>query len=99
VVWVVDSWDAARLQDCRDELHRLLQEERLLGASLLVLANKQDLEGALTAEEIAARLDLAGLAGSRHVEVRAASARTGQGLANGFRWLLQDISQRIFFLD
>jgi signal recognition particle receptor subunit beta len=63
------------------------------------LANKQDLEGALTAEEIAARLDLAGLAGSRHVEVRAASARTGQGLANGFRWLLQDISQRIFFLD
>lgn len=37
---------------CRDELNILLQEERLAGATLLVLANKQDLPGALSAQEI-----------------------------------------------
>ena len=52
LIWVVDSADRRRLDDCRKELHQLLQEERLLGATLLVFANKQDLPGALSAEEI-----------------------------------------------
>ena len=44
LVWVVDSADKRRLQDCKAELHQLLQEERLLGATLLVFTNKQDLK-------------------------------------------------------
>jgi ADP-ribosylation factor-like protein 2 len=53
LIWVVDSSDMARLLDCRDELVKLLQEERLAGATLLVFANKQDLNGAATATQIA----------------------------------------------
>ena len=34
------------------ELHKLLLEERLAGATLLILANKQDIAGALPAGEI-----------------------------------------------
>ncbi|KAA3679488.1 ADP-ribosylation factor-like protein 2, partial [Paragonimus westermani] len=41
LIWVVDSTDRLRLNDCRDELSNLLQEERLTGATLLVFANKQ----------------------------------------------------------
>jgi ADP-ribosylation factor-like protein 2 len=52
LIWVVDSADRARLRDCRAEFETLLQQERLAGASLLVFANKQDIAGALTAEEI-----------------------------------------------
>lgn len=52
LVWVVDSADRMRLETCKQELEILLQEERLAGATLLVLANKQDLPGALTASEI-----------------------------------------------
>ena len=37
---------------CRDELHGLLKEEKLVGATLLILANKQDLHGALPAAQI-----------------------------------------------
>lgn len=40
LVWVVDSADTLRLNDCRRELHLLLQQERLAGASLLVFCNK-----------------------------------------------------------
>ncbi|XP_066371736.1 ADP-ribosylation factor-like protein 2 isoform X1 [Miscanthus floridulus] len=53
LVWVVDSSDIRRLDDCRAELHNLLKEERLAGASLLVFANKQDIQGALKPAEIA----------------------------------------------
>uniref|UniRef100_A0A0A9CX16 ADP-ribosylation factor-like protein 2 n=1 Tax=Arundo donax TaxID=35708 RepID=A0A0A9CX16_ARUDO len=53
LVWVVDSSDVRRLDDCRVELHNLLKEERLAGASLLVFANKQDIQGALKPAEIA----------------------------------------------
>lgn len=51
-MWVVDSADRMRLDACREELNILLLEERLAGATLLVLANKQDLPGALSAQEI-----------------------------------------------
>ncbi|KAJ0526433.1 putative small GTPase superfamily, ARF/SAR type, P-loop containing nucleoside triphosphate hydrolase [Helianthus annuus] len=53
LVWVVDSSDLRRLDDCKFELDNLLKEERLSGASLLVFANKQDIQGALSPEEIA----------------------------------------------
>mmetsp|Transcript_12194 Transcript_12194/g.32815 ORF Transcript_12194/g.32815 Transcript_12194/m.32815 type:complete len:204 (+) Transcript_12194:66-677(+) len=58
LVWVVDAADVERLDVCAREMRTLLNEERLAGAALLVLANKQDLPGALAAEEIAARLGL-----------------------------------------
>lgn len=37
---------------CRQELHTLLQEERLFGATLLIFANKQDLPSALSPKEL-----------------------------------------------
>ena len=49
---VVDSADLARLEDCRAELHALLQEERLFGATLLIFANQQDVPSALAVEEL-----------------------------------------------
>jgi ADP-ribosylation factor-like protein 2 len=52
LIWVVDSADLARLEDCKKELHSLLQEERLFGSTLLILANKQDIPSALSLEGI-----------------------------------------------
>ncbi len=37
---------------CRDELQKLLKEEKLAGATLLIFANKQDISGALSVAEI-----------------------------------------------
>jgi ADP-ribosylation factor-like protein 2 len=54
LVWVVDSTDRRRLADCAEELGRLLLEERLAGATLLIMANKQDVPGALGADDIKA---------------------------------------------
>ncbi|GKT47872.1 ADP-ribosylation factor-like protein 2 [Colletotrichum spaethianum] len=52
LIWVVDATDRLRIDDCREELHGLLQEERLSGASLLVFANKTDVNGCMDEQEI-----------------------------------------------
>ena len=52
LIWVVDATDRLRIQDCREELHGLLQEERLSGATLLVFANKTDVKGCMDESEI-----------------------------------------------
>ena len=43
--------------------------EKLAGATLLIFANKQDLAGALSFEDIAEILDLETLAEHRHVQI------------------------------
>jgi len=98
LVWVVDSGDKIRLEDCRRELHQLLLQERLAGASLLVFCNKQDLTGALTLEEIREFLQLDNFQ-TRHWAVVPCSAVTGEGLLTGINWIVSDIAARIFMMD
>jgi ADP-ribosylation factor-like protein 2 len=43
IIWVVDSVDRCRLEECRKQLRDILSQEKLAGASLLIFANKQDL--------------------------------------------------------
>eukprot|EP01027_Heterolobosea_sp_BB2_P010471 GEZU01015366.1.p1 GENE.GEZU01015366.1~~GEZU01015366.1.p1 ORF type:complete len:199 (+),score=27.87 GEZU01015366.1:44-598(+) len=98
LVWVVDSADRLRLLDCKNELHALLQEEKLAGASLLVFANKQDLAGALTPQEISEVLELDKIT-TRHWVIQSCSAVTGEGLVTGIDWITRDIASRIFMLE
>ena len=100
LVWVVDSADRRRLEICKAELHALLQQEKLAGASVLILANKQDLQGALSVGEIAQALGLESEAFTkgRHWTIVGCSAVTGQGLEEGIGWVVKDIASRIFML-
>ena len=52
LIFVVDSNDRDRVGEARDELHRMLAEDELRDAVLLVFANKQDLPNAMSAAEI-----------------------------------------------
>ena len=51
-MYVVDSADKERLDVARQELELMLQEEELKGAPVLILANKQDLPGAMNEMEV-----------------------------------------------
>lgn len=95
LVWVVDSADRLRLEDCKQELSSLLLEERLAGATLLVFANKQDLPGALSKEAIQEALGLDDIK-THHWCIIGCSAVTGENLLMGVDWLLDDIAARIF---
>ncbi|XP_075475612.1 ADP-ribosylation factor-like protein 2 [Primulina tabacum] len=99
LIWVVDSSDIRRLNDCKYELDNLLKEERLSGASLLIFANKQDIQGSLSPDEIAKVLNLEAMDKTRHWRIVGCSAYTGEGLFEGFDWLVQDVASRIYVLD
>jgi ADP-ribosylation factor-like protein 2 len=101
LVWVVDSSDKARLEICKDELMRLLDQEKLAGASLLILANKQDVAGALKVDDIARLLGLETnpIFEKRHWCILPCSAVTGEGLVDGMDWMVDDIASRIFMLS
>ena len=61
IIFVVDSNDRERVSEAREELQRMLNEDELRDALLLVFANKQDLPNAMNAAEITDKLGLHGL--------------------------------------
>jgi ADP-ribosylation factor-like protein 2 len=96
IIWVVDSNDVGRLNDCKAELHKILEEERLAGASLLIFLNKIDIPTALSAAEIEKILDISTIrAQKRHVQLVRCSAMTGEGLLEGVDWIVSDICSRM----
>lgn len=98
IIWVIDSADKERLDDCKKELYTILQEEKLASASLLIFANKQDLSSSLSIQSIYDFLELINIE-NRHCKIVACSAVSGDGLHEGIDWIVQDISSRIFLLD
>lgn len=94
IIWVVDSTALFRLEEVKEELMRVAGDERMLGASILVLANKAD----LVAPDMAALEALvAPLRSSHHCALVPCSAVTGNGLVEAMQWLTQDITDRVFF--
>jgi ADP-ribosylation factor-like protein 1 len=66
------------------------QEEDLKDSILLVMANKQDQRGALKAADISERLGL-GTLRTRQWSIQETTATKGEGLFEGFDWLVQCI--------
>jgi len=94
--------------DCaKEELHYLLQRDELRSAShlhhipiflsrgaiLLVFANKQDLQGALSASELRDRLELDRVCKERTWYIQPCCALTGDGLIHGLEWLAQELKK------
>ena len=45
LIFVIDSNDRARIEEARQELHRIILDREMKEALLLVFANKQDIKG------------------------------------------------------
>ncbi|XP_033640007.1 ADP-ribosylation factor 1 [Asterias rubens] len=86
LIFVVDSNDRERVGEAREELNRMLNEEELKDAVLLVFANKQDLPNAMNAAEITDKLSLHNLR-NRNWYIQATCATSGDGLYEGLDWL------------
>ena len=88
IIFVVDSNDRERISEAREELQRMLNEDELRDALLLVFANKQDLPNAMNAAEITDKLGLHSLR-QRSWYIQATCATSGDGLYEGmisFNW-------------
>ncbi|KAG9391909.1 Small GTPase superfamily, ARF/SAR type [Carpediemonas membranifera] len=92
LIFVVDSNDKTpqRVTEAREELHRMLGEDELRDALLLVFANKQDLPNAMTAAEMTEKLGLHDLK-NRNWYIQATCATSGDGLLEGLDWLIANL--------
>lgn len=92
LIFVVDSNDHDRIEDAREELHKMVNEEELRDAKILVFANKQDLPKAMPAAEVTEKLGMHTLRG-RTWWVQACCATTGDGLYDGLDWLSNQLTR------
>lgn len=86
VIYVVDSSDKERIGISKQELVAMLEEDELKKAVLVVLANKQDLETALSVAQVHQALGL-DLLKNRTFQIFKTSAVKGEGLDEAMEWL------------
>ncbi|KAK4471616.1 hypothetical protein MN116_005027 [Schistosoma mekongi] len=87
LIFVVDSSDRDRIEEARQELHRIAADREMQDAVILVFANKQDLPNAMKPNEIQECLKLTKLRDGRLWYVQPSIATTGEGLYEGLTWL------------
>ncbi len=93
LIFVVDSNDRERIGEAGDELRRMLSEDELRDAVLLVFANKQDLPNAMNAAEVTDKLGLNSLR-QRNWYIQSTCATLGEGLYEGLDWLANQLSKK-----
>merc|ERR1711970_543540 len=93
LIFVVDSSDRDRIEDAREELMKMLQEDEMRDAVLLVFANKQDLPNSMTAAEVSEKLGLNSMR-NRMWYIQSACATSGDGLYEGLDWMSRILSSR-----
>jgi len=86
VIFVVDSQDRENIGVAAQVLHEFSSDIAAYNFPLLIFANKQDSEGAMSLEEIQKALHPEDLKVKyRHIQL--CSANTGEGLDEGLEWL------------
>merc|ERR1712048_733424 len=93
LIFVVDSNDRDRVEDAREELMKMLNDDEICDAVLLVFANKQDLPNAMPAAEVTEKLGLNNMR-NRQWFIQSACATTGDGLYEGLDWLSRTLASK-----
>lgn len=88
VIFVIDSSDRSRLRDSKLAFDRMIENKELEGVPLLVVCNKQDVEGAMSVQEVKAVFnESAYKLGMRDCKVENTSAVSGTNLSTGLEWI------------
>jgi len=90
LIFVIDTNDRLSINDAKEELMRLLYEDELRNAVLLIFANKQDLPNAMNSLELTETLGLNKLKNGNWF-IQSACATNGDGLYEGLDWLSREL--------
>ncbi|XP_054055040.1 ADP-ribosylation factor-like protein 13B isoform X4 [Rissa tridactyla] len=101
VIFVVDSSDVARMEETKQAMIEVLNSPKISGKPVLVLANKQDREGALSEADVIESLSLEKLVNEHKClcQIEPCSAVMGCGkkidksIKKGLFWLLHIIAK------
>ncbi|XP_065556887.1 ADP-ribosylation factor-like protein 5B [Artemia franciscana] len=93
IILVVDSTDRERLSISREELHKVVNQDELKNAAILLFANKQDVKGCMSVAEISRQLNLTSIKTHRW-QIQPCCALTGEGLYQGLEWISNNIKRK-----
>eukprot|EP01112_Ceratiomyxa_fruticulosa_P014887 TRINITY_DN431_c0_g1_i2.p1 TRINITY_DN431_c0_g1~~TRINITY_DN431_c0_g1_i2.p1 ORF type:complete len:406 (-),score=97.27 TRINITY_DN431_c0_g1_i2:146-1363(-) len=99
-VFVVDSGDERKIHAAKDALHGALQHPRFQKKPVLVLANKQDLSGAMSTDQIASNLELEKFKDYQFNVIGCTAQRTSTegvidpNIKKGLEWLTKTVDSR-----
>ncbi|KAI8073953.1 CPS1 protein [Gongronella butleri] len=93
LIFVIDSQDRDRIDEARQELHRIMSDREMKECLLLVFANKQDLPGVMSPAEVTEKLGLAKMR-DRAWYVHPSCATSGEGLFEGLNWLSSNVKSK-----
>lgn len=105
LVYVIDSAAPHRFAEATRELEGLLSQDKLANASVLILANKQDIDGSVRGEEIESMLGLDHALGSKSGKTHwrlfesSATKNTSQQIKEPLEWLVNDIASRLYLIN
>ncbi|RDD38716.1 ADP-ribosylation factor-like protein 4A [Trichoplax sp. H2] len=89
IVFVVDSSDELRMEEAKHELLAIGKSPGMAHVPILILANKQDIPGALSPMTVARMLSLKELTSNRPWHVQPTCARNGNGIQEGMHQLCE----------
>ncbi len=95
IIFVVDSADRVRIEESKAELWNVLLDPNFPDAPLLIVANKQDVPGCMSIEEIviATGLDNFEKMGNRSWHIQPTVATTGQGVEEAIQWIVIELDK------
>eukprot|EP01059_Diplonema_ambulator_P015436 TRINITY_DN26571_c0_g1_i1.p1 TRINITY_DN26571_c0_g1~~TRINITY_DN26571_c0_g1_i1.p1 ORF type:complete len:186 (+),score=41.31 TRINITY_DN26571_c0_g1_i1:50-607(+) len=95
VIFVIDSNDIDRIPLAKEELHKLMSDDHLKNALLLIYANKQDQPNALSTSNLATQLDTQSIQTKGfNVFIQPSVALTCEGIFEGLDWLANSLKRQ-----
>ena len=90
IIYVIDSQDENNYEESKLQFHKLLKNTALKNATILIYANKQDLQGAKTINDIIKDYELDKIR-NHSWKIQPSSALRGEGLIEGIKWLSEQL--------
>lgn len=89
IIFVVDSSDRERLDECSTTLQSIVMDEEVEGVPILMLANKQDRQDRMEVQDIKQIFNkIAEHISARDSRVLPISALTGEGVKDALEWMI-----------
>ena len=93
IIFVIDSHDNDRLdEDFMDDFNYILCHEDLKNLPVLIMANKQDLDSALSVEDIIKKIELEKFKDKNWLAL-GTSIITGEGIEEGLDWMISILNK------
>lgn len=89
IIFVLDAADSEGVDACAIQLDSLLNDEEIKDVPIIVVANKQDLPGCVSADDISSKLKLSQI-DDRKVELFLLSAKTKNGFEPFIKYLIDN---------